>query len=67
MSACLFHWTRAIDVKLSESGLSNLRKKSPQFAHAQRLIRALAFVPAEDIPNVYPLIVAYLGSHMQVK
>lgn len=56
ISACLFHWHQALERQMAKKGLSRMLKISERFRHGFRLLKGLAFVPAEHVHEAYQAI-----------
>jgi len=62
----MFHFTRAIDSNISSKKLGELRKKSPRFGHAVRLVKALPLLPKDKVVEGFRVVIDYLDKHAEV-
>jgi len=53
ISGCNFHWNRNLDNNITAKHLTGLREASPAFAHQIKLLKSLAYVPPEDVPQAF--------------
>lgn len=67
MGGCLFHLYRAFDTNIDQRDLRQLKKAKETFVHALRLLKALAFVPPDEVNPAYKVIVDYIDEHLEVR
>ncbi len=66
VSGCYFHFTRNIWKKIQQNGLQERYQQEPGFVTEVRMIAALAFVPGNDVDQVFVLLSNNLDPDLDV-
>jgi len=62
----MFHFYQTMNRQVNQRGLSKLRKEHRGFDHFYKMLKALVYVPADQIPAAYEVVVATLDPYLEV-